>query len=122
MPPRTPCTLALSLCWRSLSSIDSTGCSFPNPQTCSSPARRQRLQIESLPYDERDAAHDVLLPLHHRDPVRSGPSIASDPARPDDRNPGPVDRTLSGPRTLAVMVLALFAVDDVYVSLCKRGA
>ena len=35
-------------------------------------SRRQRLQIEPLPFDERDAAHDVLLPQHHRDPFDRG--------------------------------------------------
>ena len=34
--------------------------------------RRQRLQIEPLPFDERDAAHDLLLPPHHRDPFDRG--------------------------------------------------
>ena len=34
--------------------------------------RRQRLQIGPLPYDERDAVHDVLLPPHHRDPFDRG--------------------------------------------------
>lgn len=35
-------------------------------------SRRQRLQIEPLPFDERDAAHDVVLPPHHRDPFDRG--------------------------------------------------
>ena len=35
-------------------------------------SRRQRLQLEALPFDERDAAHDVLLPQHHRDPFDRG--------------------------------------------------
>ena len=35
-------------------------------------SRRQRLQIESLVFDERDAAHDVVLPAHHRDPFDRG--------------------------------------------------
>ena len=35
-------------------------------------SRRQRLQIEPLPYDERDAVHDVLLPPYHRDPFDRG--------------------------------------------------
>ena len=35
-------------------------------------SRRQRLQIEPLHFDERDAAHDVLLPQHHRDPFDRG--------------------------------------------------
>ena len=34
--------------------------------------RRRRLQIEPLPYDERDAAHDILLPPYHRDPFDRG--------------------------------------------------
>ena len=29
-------------------------------------SRRRRLRIEPLPFDERDAAHDVVLPPHHR--------------------------------------------------------
>ena len=33
---------------------------------------RERLRIEPLPYDEGDAAHDVLLPSHHRDPFDRG--------------------------------------------------
>ncbi len=35
-------------------------------------SRRRRLRIEPLPFDERDAAHDVLLPPHHRDPFDRG--------------------------------------------------
>ncbi len=35
-------------------------------------SRRQRLQIEPLPFDERDAAHDGVLPQHHRDPFDRG--------------------------------------------------
>ena len=35
-------------------------------------SRRQRLQIEPLPYDERAAVHDVLLPPHHLDPFDRG--------------------------------------------------
>ena len=34
--------------------------------------RRQRLRVEPLPFDERDGAHDVLLPTHHRDPFDRG--------------------------------------------------
>ena len=33
---------------------------------------RERLRIEPLPYDERDAAHDAALPPHHRDPFDRG--------------------------------------------------
>ena len=33
---------------------------------------RERLRIEPLPYDERDAAHDAVLPSHHRDPFDRG--------------------------------------------------
>ena len=36
--------------------------------------------------------------------VRPRLGVASDPARPDDRDARPVDRTLSGPGALAVMV------------------
>ena len=35
-------------------------------------SRRERLGIEPLPFDERHAAHDVLLPAHHRDPFDCG--------------------------------------------------
>ena len=35
-------------------------------------SRRRRLQIEPLPFDERDAAHDAVLPPHHRDPFDRG--------------------------------------------------
>ena len=35
-------------------------------------SRRRRMQIEALPFDERDAAHDVVLPRHHRDPFDRG--------------------------------------------------
>ena len=35
-------------------------------------SRRERLGIEPLPFDERHAAHDVLLPAHHRDPFDRG--------------------------------------------------
>lgn len=35
-------------------------------------SRRARLRIEPLPFDERDSAHDVLLPPHHRDPFDRG--------------------------------------------------
>ena len=35
-------------------------------------SRRQRLQIEPLVFDERDAAHDAVLPAHHRDPFDRG--------------------------------------------------
>ena len=48
---------------------------LPESPSCSSPvgaSRRQRLQIDPLPYDERDATHDVLLPPHHRDPFDRG--------------------------------------------------
>ena len=38
--------------------------------------------------------------------VRPRLGVASDPARPDDRDARPVDRMLSGPRALAVMVAA----------------
>jgi PIN domain nuclease of toxin-antitoxin system len=34
--------------------------------------RRTRLQLEPLPFDERAAAHDNLLPPHHRDPFDRG--------------------------------------------------
>ncbi len=35
-------------------------------------SRRRRLRIEPLPFDERDAAHDGVLPPHHRDPFDRG--------------------------------------------------
>ena len=35
-------------------------------------SRRRRLRLEPLPFDERDAAHDALLPPHHRDPFDRG--------------------------------------------------
>ena len=35
-------------------------------------SRRQWLRIEALPFDEACAAHDVLLPPHHRDPFDRG--------------------------------------------------
>lgn len=35
-------------------------------------SRRARLRIEPLPFDERDGAHDGLLPAHHRDPFDRG--------------------------------------------------
>ena len=69
-------------------------------------SRRQRLQIEPLPYDERDAVHDVLLPPHHRDPFDRGLVSQAILRGLDDRDARPVDRTLSGPRALAVMVAA----------------
>ena len=34
--------------------------------------RRTWLRIEALPFDETCAAHDALLPLHHRDPFDRG--------------------------------------------------
>lgn len=33
---------------------------------------RERLRIEPLSFEERDAAHDVVLPPHHRDPFDRG--------------------------------------------------
>lgn len=33
---------------------------------------RERLRIEPLPFNEQDAAHDALLPDHHRDPFDRG--------------------------------------------------
>lgn len=35
-------------------------------------SRRERLAIEPLPFDERHAAHEALLPAHHRDPFDRG--------------------------------------------------
>lgn len=35
-------------------------------------SRRERLGIEPLPFDERHAARDVLLPPHHKDPFDRG--------------------------------------------------
>jgi len=35
-------------------------------------SRREWLQLESLPFDESSAAHDALLPNHHKDPFDRG--------------------------------------------------
>ncbi len=35
-------------------------------------SRRKWLRLESLPFDEKSAAHDALLPDHHRDPFDRG--------------------------------------------------
>lgn len=35
-------------------------------------SRRQWLQIQPLPFDEACAAHEALLPVHHRDPFDRG--------------------------------------------------
>ena len=35
-------------------------------------SRRRWLRLEPLAFDERSAAHDALLPNHHRDPVDRG--------------------------------------------------
>ena len=35
-------------------------------------SRRRWLQLEALPFDEASAAHDTLLPPHHRDPFDRG--------------------------------------------------
>jgi len=35
-------------------------------------SRRKWLQLESLSFDETAAAHDALLPAHHRDPFDRG--------------------------------------------------
>ena len=35
-------------------------------------SRRQWLQIQPLPFDEASAAHEPLLPVHHRDPFDRG--------------------------------------------------
>ena len=45
---------------------------LPEAPTTFVASRRERLQIEPLPFDERDAAHDSLLPPHHRDPFDRG--------------------------------------------------
>ena len=58
------------------------------------------------PNEERDAVHDILLPTASSGSVRLRLGVASDSARSDDRDARPVDRTLSGPRALAVMVAA----------------
>ena len=41
---------------------------LPEPPTRYVVSRRTWLQIESLAFDEASAAHDALLPGHHRDP------------------------------------------------------
>ncbi|MXY23786.1 MAG: type II toxin-antitoxin system VapC family toxin [Acidobacteria bacterium] len=45
---------------------------LPEPPESFVSSRRVRLQIEPLPFDERDAAHDSLLPPLHRDPFDRG--------------------------------------------------
>ncbi len=45
---------------------------LPEPPESFVTSRRVRLQIEPLPFDERDAAHDTLLPPLHRDPFDRG--------------------------------------------------
>ena len=69
-------------------------------------SRRQRLRIEPLPFDERGRGARLTAAAVSSGSVRPGLGVASDPARPDDRDARPVDRTLSGPRALAVMVAA----------------
>lgn len=45
---------------------------LPEPPQRFVASRRARLRIEPLPFDERDGAHDGLLPAHHRDPFDRG--------------------------------------------------
>ena len=45
---------------------------LPEPPTCYVTSRRSWLLIEPLAFDETCAAHDALLPPHHRDPFDRG--------------------------------------------------
>lgn len=45
---------------------------LPEPPARYVGSRRTWLRIEPLPFDERCAAHDALLPSHHRDPFDRG--------------------------------------------------
>lgn len=46
--------------------------SLPEPPQRYVPSRRRWLGLEPLDFDEASAAHDVLLPGHHRDPFDRG--------------------------------------------------
>ena len=45
---------------------------LPEPPTRYVVSRREFLQLEPLSFDESAAAHDTLLPPHHRDPFDRG--------------------------------------------------
>ncbi len=45
---------------------------LPEPPNRYVASRRQWLQLEPLAFDEDCAAHDALLPAHHRDPFDRG--------------------------------------------------
>ena len=45
---------------------------LPEPPHRYVASRRQWLGLESLAFDETSAAHDALLPTHHRDPFDRG--------------------------------------------------
>ena len=45
---------------------------LPAPPHRFVPSRREWLKLESLEFDEQSAAHDALLPTHHRDPFDRG--------------------------------------------------
>lgn len=45
---------------------------LPEPPSRYVVSRRRWLRIEPLPFDEACAAHDALLPPHHRDPFDRG--------------------------------------------------
>lgn len=45
---------------------------LPEPPERYVASRRTWLQVEPLPFDEAAAAHDALLPTHHRDPIDRG--------------------------------------------------
>ena len=45
---------------------------LPEPPARYVVSRRNWLQLEPLPFDEACAAHDALLPCHHRDPFDRG--------------------------------------------------
>ena len=45
---------------------------LPEPPERYVVSRRDWLQVEPLPFDEAAAAHDSLLPTHHRDPFDRG--------------------------------------------------
>ena len=45
---------------------------LPEPPTRYVVSRRSWLRLESLTFDEACAAHDMLLPPHHRDPFDRG--------------------------------------------------
>ena len=45
---------------------------LPEPPHQYVKSRRQWLRVEPLAFDEQSAAHDALLPAHHRDPFDRG--------------------------------------------------